>query len=522
MSEHGNDDPAMRNVADLVRAAGRTAGDKTALIDGARSISWSALDAEVDRAAAAFVGLGLAPGSRVALALGNTLDFPVAYFGVLRAGLVALPVNPGNTAREFSHVLDDSGAAVLVAGPTALDAVESAITDRADLLVLGAGGATPVSGRRFEDLLADQASGQRPQGEAVGVDDLAVLIYTSGTSGRPRGAMLSHRALLADLAHVSRIEPPPTRADDVVLLVLPLFHIFGLNTGLGMVAAAGATGVLVDRFDPAGSAELIRRHAVTSLVGAPPMYVAWSLLPGTGEAFASVRLAVSGAAPLPVDALQRFRVQTGLRVHEGYGLTETAPSVTSTLCSFEPKAGSIGRPVPGVEVSLVDASGAEVEPDDPGEIRVRGGNLFSGYWPDGREGPDAEGWWCTGDVAVADGAGDLTLVDRRRELILVSGFNVYPREVESVLATHPDVAEVAVLAMPHPYTGSAVKAIVVPRRESDGTPVPVSTEALLVYAGTYLARFKCPTSIEIVDALPYTATGKIAKGQLREASGSPF
>jgi long-chain acyl-CoA synthetase len=255
---------------------------------------------------------------------------------------------------------------------------------------------------------------------------------------------------------------------------------------------------------------------VSNLVGAPPMYVAWSLLPDAAEVFASVRLAVSGAAPLPPDVLKRFLARAGHLIYEGYGLTETSPSVTSTLCSFEPKAGSVGRPVPGVEVSLVDASGVEVDPDDPGEIRVRGANLFSGYWPDGREGPDVDGWWCTGDVAVADDAGDLTLVDRRTELILVSGFNVYPREVEYVLAMHPDVAEVAVLGIPHPYTGSAVKALVVPRLGEDGQPVALSTESLLVHAGKYLARFKCPTAIEIVPALPHTATGKVAKGRLRD------
>jgi long-chain acyl-CoA synthetase len=278
------------------------------------------------------------------------------------------------------------------------------------------------------------------------------------------------------------------------------------------VVSAAATGVLADRFDPAESAELITRHAVTGLVGAPPMYVAWSLLPNAAEVFASVRLAVSGAAPLPREVLMRFATHAGHRIYEGYGLTETSPSVTSTLCSFDPKPGSIGRPVPGVDVQLVDRSGNEAEPDDPGEIRVRGDNLFSGYWPDGREGPDADGWWCTGDVAVADGAGNLTLVDRRRELILVSGFNVYPAEVEAVLATFPAVAEVAVLGIPHPYTGQAVKAMVVPKPGET-----LSVEALLVYAGRSLARFKCPTAVEVVDSLPHTATGKVSKGQLREA-----
>lgn len=509
-------DAETRNVSELVRASARASGNKTALIDGSRSLTWAQLDERVDQAAVAIANLGLPAGSRVALALTNSLEFPVAYFGVLRAGFVALPINPEYTPREFTHVLGDSAAAVVLAGPTALESLLSAVSDLPQPpQVLTVGPREAAGQPNFDDLLT-AAKGGQPAEPSTGGEDLAVLLYTSGTSGRPRGAMLSHRALLADLGHVQRIEPPPTSPDDVVLLVLPLFHVFGLNTGLGMLAATGATGVLVDRFDPATTAELIRRHQVSNLVGAPPMYVAWSLLPDAGEVFASVRLAVSGAAPLSPDVLKRFLARAGHLVYEGYGLTETSPSVASTLCSFEPKVGSVGRPVPGVEVSLVDASGAEVDPDDPGEIRVRGANLFSGYWPDGREGPDADGWWCTGDVAVADDAGDLTLVDRRRDLILVSGFNVYPREVEYVLGMHPDVAEVAVLGVPHPYTGSTVKALVVPRRDEEGTPVALSTEALLVHAGKYLARFKCPTAVEVVDALPHTATGKVAKGRLRE------
>lgn len=505
---------AAANLADLVAAAARTAPDKTALIDGARRLTWREFDAQVDAVAGAFAGLGLVPGDRVALALGNTLDFPIAYFGVLRAGLVALPTNPGNTAREVRHVLDDSGAAAVVAGPVAAPVVDEVLAEMSERpVVLTAGGAS-LAGARVLDELATEPAEHGPL-PARGGEDLAVLIYTSGTSGAPRGAMLSHRALLADLAHVARIEPAPTRPDDVVLLVLPLFHIFGLNSGLGSVVAAAATGVLAERFDPADSAELIARNSVTGLVGAPPMYVAWSLLPDAAEVFASVRLAVSGAAPLSREVLMRFATAAGHRIHEGYGLTETSPSVTSTLCSFEPKPGSIGRPVPGVEVQLVDRSGSEVEPDDPGEIRVRGANLFSGYWPDGREGPDVDGWWGTGDVAVADDAGDLTIVDRRRELILVSGFNVYPAEVEAVLAAYPAVAEVAVLGIPHPYTGQAVKAVVVPK---PGETVPV--EALLVHAGRSLARFKCPTAVEVVDSLPHTATGKVSKGRLRDGQGA--
>ncbi len=347
---------------------------------------------------------------------------------------------------------------------------------------------------------------------ARGGEDLAVVLYTSGTSGVPRGAMLSHRALRANLDQCARIDPPVVAPDDVVLLVLPLFHVYGLNAALGMVAQQAATGVLVERFDPVETLEQVRRYDVTALVGAPPMYVAWSMLPDVGDAFTSVRLALSGAAPLPADVLHRVLDTTGHHVFEGYGLTETAPVLTSTLMSEVAKPGSVGRPVPGVELRLVSEEGAAVEDGDPGEVVVRGDNLFSGYWPDGADGPDRDGWFATGDVGYLDGDGDLHLVDRRRELVLVSGFNVYPREVEDVLVAHPDVAEAAVLGIPHPYTGESVKALVVLR---DGARL--SAEDVVAHCAASLARFKCPTAVEFVAELPHSATGKVSKGRLREA-----
>ena len=356
----------------------------------------------------------------------------------------------------------------------------------------------------------------------AGGEDLAVLIYTSGTEGDPKGAMLSHRALLANHEQLAAVDPAPITSDDVLLLALPLFHAYGLNSGLGAVAFHGATGVLMERFDPVEALRLIAAHRVSAVVGVPPMYVAWSLVPDFGERFASVRLAVSGAAPLDAAAAARFQAATGQPVFEGYGLTETGPVLTSALASPVPKTGSIGRPLPGVSIKLVASGGEEIaliEDDfdddapgspgtDPGEIVARGANLFSGYWPDGRHGPAPDGWWSTGDVAYADGDGDLFLVDRLRELILVSGFNVYPAEIEQVLQAHPAVLEAAVLGFPHPYTGQTVKAFVV-------TSGPVTTEDLLRYCERNLARFKCPTAIEFVPSLPHSATGKVRKSALR-------
>ncbi|HEV7826415.1 MAG TPA: AMP-binding protein [Mycobacteriales bacterium] len=507
-----------RNLADLVREAAARDRDARALVFRDTTVTWGELDDRVDAAAAALLDLGLVPGDRLALALPNGLDFPVLYFGALRAGLVALPVNPGYTAPELSHVLSDSGASALAGAPATVRQVAAlGIPALRHLLVAGTAESGAVS-------IADLVTGGRgPVESGAGGEDLAVLMYTSGTSSRPKGAMLSHRAMLANLDQCGRIEPPVLAGDDVVLLVLPLFHIYGLAPGLGMVARAGCTGVLVERFDPVDTLALMQRHGITNVIGAPPMYMAWSLLPQFAEAFAGVRLAVSGAAPLDPEAQQRLLDATGHHVFEGYGLTETAPVLTSTLASEVAKPGSIGRPIPGVELELVDSSGEAFGTDDdeeivlgddePGEIAVRGPNLFSGYWPDGAGGPDTDGWWRTGDVAYRDDDGDLFLVDRLRELVLVSGFNVYPREIEDVLFAHPDITEAAVIGVPHPYTGETVKAFVVPAAGAH-----LSVADVIAHCEGSLARFKCPTAVEFVDALPHSATGKVAKSRLRAES----
>ncbi|MBV9487468.1 MAG: AMP-binding protein [Frankiaceae bacterium] len=499
---------AARNLAELVRAAAHEHPTKPALIEADRVVSWAELDALVDRAAGALLGSGRVRGDRVGILLPNSIDFAVAYFGCLRAGLVAVPLNIAYTPSELAYQVTDA----VVANVITDSELAPSITDRFDeqVLLVGEGGS-------WEQLLAAATPATEAQdADAAGGEDIAILLYTSGTTGRPRGAMLSHRALLANLDQLVRIHPPVVDPDDKVLLVLPLFHVYGLNSGLGMVARAGSTGILARRFDPVETLALVRDRQVSCIIGAPPMYLAWSMLPDLGDSLSSVRLALSGAAPLPVTVLASVLDASGHHIFEGYGLTETAPVLTTTLCSSVPKPGSVGKPVPGVEVKIVNESDDdEVEDDDPGELVVRGDNLFSGYWPDGTEGPDSDGWFRTGDIAYADDDGDLFLVDRTRELILVSGFNVYPREVEDVLLDHPGVAEVAVIGIPHPYTGETVKALVVLRDDAR-----VDAEALVDHAAARLARFKCPTVIEFVDELPHSVTGKVAKGRLRETADS--
>ena len=489
---------------DAVREAARRRPGSTALIAGETSLSWADVDAAVDRAAGRLAALVDEPGGRVGIVLGNTVDFAVVYFGALRAGLVAVPLNPGYSPDEIDYVLRDAGVSLVVT----------------ENQIAGASCVPP-----------DLGSGSSAQPAAPSAGQTAVLLYTSGTSGRPKGAMLTHAALAANHDQLDRIEPPVVGPDDVVLLSVPFFHAYGLNTGLGSVAHHAATGVLVDRFDAAGSLAAIARHGVTVAVGVPGMFAAWSRQGDAATALATVRTAVCGAAPLDLADAARFTAVTGKTLIIGYGLTEAAPVLTTTAVSDRSKAGSIGRPLPGVSLRLRTADGyvlwedGTASPDedlaeldlsvedsagtDPGEIVVRGDNLFSGYLPDGRDGPDADGWWGTGDIAYADGDGDLHLVDRIGELILVNGFNVYPAEIERVLDGHPGVAEAAVVAMDHPETGQAPHAYVVPALD----PPPTEAE-LQVYCAAHLARFKLPGAIELVDSLPHSAIGKVRKREL--------
>jgi long-chain acyl-CoA synthetase len=294
---------------------------------------------------------------------------------------------------------------------------------------------------------------------------------------------------------------------------------------LGITVRLGATAILVPsdpdrRFDPGETLDVVDRHRVTVLFGAPPMFVAWlGLSDGRERDLSSIRIAVSGAAPLPGEVLDGFRERYGVTIWEGYGLTETAPAVTTNALGSAPKRGSIGLPLPGLELRLVDLDGEDVEDGDPGEIVVRGPNVFRGYWNRADETARAiqGGWLRTGDVAYRDEDGYLFLVDRKKDLVIVSGFNVYPREVEEVLVAHPAVADAAVVGVPDPRTGEAVKAYVVLDPRLDADP-----EDIVSYASRYLARFKVPRSVEVVQDLPKQVTGKVLRRALRsEELGRP-
>lgn len=496
------------NIAGYLRASAQRHPDATCLISGERSLTWAEVDRAADAFAAGLVQRGLHAGDRIAFLLGNSVEFVIAYYGSARAGLVSVPLNPAYTSAEVAVQLADAGVRLLLVEPsTARVGGESAAA-------LPGCEVISVAGPEWAQILAS-GQGAVLAEVATSPDALALLLFTAGTSGRPKGAMLTHGALRSNIEMLLGLgDPAAVTGSDVVLVVLPMFHVYGLNTALGLAVAAGACIVLSDRFDPVESLGLITRHGVTTVAGAPAMYQAWCMTPGLREAMSTVRLLSSGGAPLPVRVFEAFEDLTGLRIFEGYGMTETSPVVATTLVSGAPKPGSVGMPLPGLEVRLVDEEGHEVDEGDPGEVWVRGPSVFRGYWPDAVGGPDADGWFHSGDVAYLDDEGDLHLVDRRREVILVSGFNVYPREVELAIEQLEDVAEAAVVGVPDDVTGEAVTALVVPR-----PGVMLTSEQVAGHCAARLARFKCPTVIRIVDALPHSATGKVAKGRLRDVHG---
>jgi long-chain acyl-CoA synthetase len=470
------------NLADVLLAPAQRTPDAVALRAGSDVVTYRELESRASRIAGALRAEGVDPGDRVTIEGHNTIAFVASYLGALRVGAVAVPLNPQAPDPELDRELAAVEPAVVLGPP-----------------LEGTGDAEPAATVPRDD------------------SDVAVLLFTAGTAGAPKAAMLTHGNLASNIRQVLDHPGLALNAGDVSLGALPLFHVFGLNAVLGIGLAAGASTVLLDHFNAAAAVREVREHQVSVVAGVPAMYHAFLELDDAAApagSFESVRLAVSGAAPLDGEVLDGMRKRFGVVVHEGYGLTEAAPIVTTSVIGrLEPAAGSIGPPLPGVDVRLVDADGGDVLPGDPGEIWIRGPNVFPGYWHD----PDAtaraltgDGWLRTGDVAVSDDDGELSLVDRAKDLVIVSGFNVYPAEVEEALREHPDVAEVAVVGEPDPRTGEAIVAFVVP--EPGARPDPAT---LLAHCARSLARYKCPTRVAIVDALPRSFAGKVLRRELR-------
>lgn len=479
--------------------------DHVALVSRGRETTYGELVRQIRAFRGGLVGLGVQAGDRVALLAGNSRHFVVAYYATLGLGAVAVPLNPLAPAAELQRELNEVGACAVVVGPSAQSAWSMVGRESIPSVqhVIGS--------EQFDAMLT---SAQPVLEAVIDENDLAVLIFTSGTAGAPKAAMLSHGNLLANIHQVQAATP--LAPSDIAFGVLPLFHIFGLNVVLGCAMACGATVVLIERFDPQSALETIRDRRITVMAGAPAMWAAMAHMPGVDHAsMSSLRLSITGAAKMPEDVAETLEARCGVQLAEGYGLTEASPVVTSAVFReghvITPR-GSIGEVLNGVELRLVDEDGDDAELGDPGEIWVRGPNVFGGYWRD----PEAtarvladDGWLRTGDIAVSDDDGNLFIVDRAKDLIIVSGFNVYPAEVEAILADHPGVARCAVVGVAHPHTGEAVKAFVVP-----AGGVPVDEDSIIDFAHRFLSRYKCPSKVQFVDELPVNVTGKVVRRAL--------
>jgi long-chain acyl-CoA synthetase len=520
------------NLASLIEGHDR---DGRALHDAGRWHSWGEVRERVSATAAGLGRLGVGPGDRVAIAWPTSVDFVVAYLAVLAAGGVAVPLNPNSPAAELVRELEVVTPSALLAGGAAGQSaaeVRAALSGSPLLVVPGATAAPAAGSVSWEELSVAAGPPGGSAGDEDGAkagagsfpvvtrdaNDVAVLLFTSGTSGQPKAAMLTHGNLMANLEQMLALPGEIVRADDVSLAAVPLFHVFGLNVALGLTLASGAALILEERFDAAESLRIVRELGVTNVLGVPAMFAAWVALaaeePKTGEAgLAGVRRAISGAAALPAAVAEGFEEAFGVPVWQGYGLTEAAPAVSTSLGTGRNRPGSVGLPLPGVSVRLVDENGEDALAGDPGEIWVRGPNVFAGYWRDPEGSAEAltpTGWLRTGDVGVIGEEGDLFIVDRSKDVIIVSGFNVYPAEVENVVGGIPGVAEAVVVGRPDGARGEAVEVVIVVAAGGRVTP-----EQVRDYCSSRLARYKCPVTVRFVEELPHGLAGKALRRALR-------
>ena len=493
----------MTNLSSVLDQAASEHPERTAVRLDDLALSYGELRTAAARMAALLPSLGVNPGDRVAIMLPNVPAFPIAFYGALAAGAVVVPMNPLLKSREIAFYLRDSGAKVLFvwsafaeeaikgADETAARVIEVAEPDLATLLA----GVDPVPRS------ADRAD-----------EDDAVILYTSGTTGWPKGAQLTQANVTRNARDTGNnlfsIGP-----DDVVMGCLPLFHIFGLTCGLNATIICGGTLTLLTRFDPALALEVIRRDQVTIFEGVPTMYAAMLHHPAGADAdFTSLRLCCSGGSAMPVGILRGFEKAFGCVILEGYGLSETSPVASFNHLNRERKPGSIGTPIADVEMRLVGEEGAEVPVGEVGEIAIRGYNVMKGYWGNPEATAESflpDGWFLTGDLARVDDEGYYYIVDRKKDLIIRGGLNVYPREVEEVLYEHPAVAEAAVVGIPHDDLGEEIGAAVTLKPGATAT-----VDELRAFVKERVAPYKYPRYIWLQTELPKGASGKIIRREV--------
>ncbi len=489
------------NLASILTASAARGGSSTALRLDDAELTYALLDGASAHIAGLLEAHGVSRGDRVGIMLPNVPHFAVCYYGVLRAGAVVVPMNVLLKRREVAFYLQDSGAKLLFAWHGFAEDARAGAEDAGTECVL-------VTPGEFEDTVGAAS----PVTELADTDDsdTAVILYTSGTTGTPKGAELTH-ANLARNAEVS-CSLFGLGADAVTLGALPLFHSFGQTCGLNATIAAGGTLTLIPRFDPAKALEIIERDHVNVFQGVPTMYGAILHLPDRDRYDTStLQVCVSGGSAMPVELLRGFERAFRCKLLEGYGLSETSPVASFNHPDRERKPGSIGTPIEGVEMKVVDDQGSEVPQGDVGEIVIRGHNVMKGYWnrPDATAEAISDGWFHSGDMATVDEDGYFFIVDRKKDLIIRGGYNVYPREIEEVLYEHPAVREAAVIGVPHDELGEEVGAAVTLKDGATATP-----DELREFVKGQVAAYKYPRFVWFVDELPKGPTGKILKREI--------
>jgi long-chain acyl-CoA synthetase len=489
------------SLAQLLTETAARHRERVALKLDDAELTYAAFDEGASRVAGLLKDRGVQPGDRVGLMLPNVPYFPVIYYGILRAGGVVVPMNVLLKGREVTFYLTDPEAKVLFAWHDfAAAAEEGAKEAGAEAIIVAPG--------EFEARLADAP--RAPEDVERDGSDTAVILYTSGTTGTPKGAELTHENLRRN-AEVTGITLVQVGEEDVILGALPLFHAFGQTCAMNVAVAAGAELTLIPRFDPAKALEIIQRDRVTVFEGVPTMYHA--ILHAEGEHdISSLRLCISGGAAMPVEVMRAFEERFGCIVLEGYGLSETSPVASFNHPDRERKPGSIGTPIQGVELRAVGDDREPVAQGEVGEIAIRGHNVMKGYWnrEDATSQVMKDGWFHTGDMATVDADGYFFIVDRKKDMIIRGGYNVYPREIEEVLYEHPAVSQAAVVGVPDESLGEEVGAVVVLKPGEDA-----GAEDIRAFVKERVAAYKYPRKIWFADDLPKGPTGKILKREIK-------
>jgi long-chain acyl-CoA synthetase len=490
------------NLASIATESAARVPNSPAVRLGGTEVTYAELDERSARLATLLRAQGLEAGDRVGVMLPNVLEFPIAYYGVLRAGGIVVPMNVLLKRREIAFYLEDSGAKLLLAWHGFAEEARGGAEDAGPELI-------EVEPQSFAAMLSEHEP--TPDLAETAEDDTAVILYTSGTTGKPKGAELTHLNLFRN-ADISSRTTCEIEAGDIAFGGLPLFHSFGQTVGMNATLKVGACLALVPKFDPGEALEAIQRDGITHFYGVPTMYGALLHHPER-ESFdtSTLRTCITGGASMPVEVLRGFEEAFGAIVLEGYGLSETSPVSSSNHPDRERKPGSIGTPLEGVEMKVVDEDDNEVAQGEVGEIVIRGHNIMKGYWqrPDATAEAMRGGWFHSGDMAKVDEEGYFYIVDRKKDLIIRGGYNVYPREVEEVLYEHPKIREAAVLGVPHDEWGEEIGAAVVLH---DGEQV--DPEEVSAYVKERIAAYKYPRIVWFLDDLPKGPTGKILKREI--------